>query len=75
MNADGSHQTQLTSGRFDGSPVWSPDGSRIAFSSRGLDKVGSDDYEVFIINPDGADLFQLTDSRAEDYSPTWRPAP
>ena len=34
MNADGSGQTRLTNiPGFDGEPVWSPDGSRIAFSS------------------------------------------
>ena len=34
MNADGSGQTRLTDNPADdGRPIWSPDGSRIAFAS------------------------------------------
>jgi Tol biopolymer transport system component len=33
MDADGSHLSSLTSGFADQGPVWSPDGSMIAFKS------------------------------------------
>lgn len=33
MALPGGTTTRLTSGRFDGGPVWSPDGSRLAFAS------------------------------------------
>jgi Tol biopolymer transport system component len=36
----------------DWSPVWSPDGERIAFVS---DRYG--DYEIFVMNADGTDVY------------------
>src|SRR6267142_6508661 len=48
-------------------PRWSPDGKRIAFSSR---RTG--DYEVWVINRDGSGLQQLTQSHGGHYSP-WSP--
>jgi uncharacterized repeat protein (TIGR01451 family) len=72
MNADGSGQTQLTrSPDFDGGPTWSPDGSRIAFTS-------SRDYatlrtEVYVMNADSSGQTNLTRSPKEDGDPDWSP--
>ena len=53
---------------MDGRPVWSPDGSRIAFES---DRDG--DGEIYTMNPDGSGAVQLTrQSVAEDYNPDWQ---
>ena len=52
-------------------PAWSPDGSRVAFVAPG---VGPDHRpDIFIINADGSDLFNLTNHPAEDYQPSWSP--
>jgi TolB protein len=67
MNADGSNAVPLT--RLTASnnqrPVWSPDGSRVAFdSSRALD--GSDNlnlnqtFNIWVMNADGSGAFPLT---------------
>jgi Tol biopolymer transport system component len=48
-------------------PRWSPDGNRVAFSSR---RTGN--YEIWIINRDGSGLRQLTQSQGGHYSP-WSP--
>ena len=48
-------------------PRWSPDGNRIAISSR---RTGA--YEVWVINRDGSGLQQLTQSHGGHYSP-WSP--
>ncbi len=67
MNADGSGQTQLTSGAFASAPAWSPDGSKIAF-------MATDDgnEEIYLMNPDGSGIAQLTHTGLAE-SPAWSP--
>ena len=74
MDADGSDVTQLTNQTGDrhgvfGSPAWSPDGQRIAFSS--ADENGN--YDIYVMNADGSDLTRITDHSAGDYDPFWSP--
>jgi Tol biopolymer transport system component len=61
-------------------PVWSPDGTRIAFSSSSEQHVPEHDKEsysgskIFVVDSDGSDLRQLTNSGvANDRSPRWSP--
>ncbi|MFN0198216.1 MAG: TolB family protein [Planctomycetaceae bacterium] len=51
-----------------GQPCWSPDGSRIAFSSS---HAGNQD--VYTIKPDGSELIRLTDSPRSDFRPVYAP--
>jgi Tol biopolymer transport system component len=57
MDADGKHQTRLTdtTANDDSNPVWSPDGSRIAFFS---DRRGNG-YEIYLMNADGSNQHPL----------------
>jgi TolB protein len=57
MDADGSDQKLLVGNDcpFYDSPEWSPDGSKIAFSSAYYSS-----YNIFTINPDGSGLKNLT---------------
>ena len=68
MSADGSAQTRLTDNpAFDRSPVWSPDGKRIAFvSDRDMN------MEIYVMNADGSGQANLTNDPAHDTSPAWR---
>lgn len=69
MNADGSDQHAVTTGpAADQGPVWSPDGTRIAFMS---DRDG--DAEIFTMAADGTDVRQLTRNAAFDMYPVWGP--
>jgi len=52
----------------DGDPCWSPDGTRIAFNS-----YRNGQYDIYIMNADGSNLIQLTESVDEDSMPSWSP--
>jgi Tol biopolymer transport system component len=60
MNPDGSHVSQIThppKGWADDSPVWSPDGTKVAFYRQSSD----DSYSwIMVVNPDTGDARKVT---------------
>jgi TolB protein len=50
-------------------PVFSPDGTRIAFTSNRYDN----NLEIYVMNVDGSGLRRLTNHPAADAVPTWAP--
>ncbi len=68
VNADGSNPTQLTDILAYGS-AWSPDGTKIIFGGP-----GSGAADLFVINPDGSGLTNITNtSGTYESSPSWQP--
>lgn len=69
MNADGTNQVNLTNDpAADQGPVWSPDGTKIAFDS------GRDgDEEVWVMNADGSNLTNVTNNSVGDSPSSWSP--
>ena len=60
------------------SPVWSPDGTRIAFDTQRDSfppkEVGiGPEFEIHIINADGSGDTRLTNNTQEDRFPAWAP--
>jgi Tol biopolymer transport system component len=71
MRADGSHVRRLTdSPGLDEGPEFSPDGTKIAFSS---DRDGQ--QEIYVMDADGSNPRRLTDNPARDESPDWQGLP
>jgi Tol biopolymer transport system component len=71
MNADGSSQRRLTNNdRYDDQPVWSPDGTRLAFTSKRLDSFARD---IFVYDLEDGSLHQLTDAPDSFIWPRWSP--
>jgi Tol biopolymer transport system component len=72
LHTDGTEARLTSQPGADVLPVWSPDGSRLAFSlSRRQDKEGS--LDIWVMNADGGDLVQLTDHRGDDRRAVWSP--
>src|SRR5918993_991140 len=67
MNADGSGLVDLTGCCADEwAPAFSPDGSRIAFTSN---RTG--DAEIYVMDADGTDVRRVTSSPAQDFDPAF----
>ena len=74
MNADGSGQRQVTRlGGANFAPFFTPDGTRIIFSSN-YRNPRSRNFDLFLIGTDGTGLEQITTNPDFDVLPQYRPA-
>jgi Tol biopolymer transport system component len=72
MNADGSNQTRVADFQADtmGRPVWSPDGSMLAFDLYFTDQT----WDIYAVNSDGSGLANLAgDLNRDETDPVWAP--
>jgi Tol biopolymer transport system component len=70
IGSNGTGETNITQiARGNDSPSWSPDGTKIAFSSN-----RDGNWEIYVMNADGSGVTRLTTNRsADDASPAWSP--
>ncbi|MCH8010806.1 MAG: PD40 domain-containing protein [Candidatus Marinimicrobia bacterium] len=66
MRRDGTEKTQLTFEMLDRESVWSPDGEKIVFWS-----YRSGNADVWVMNADGSNPINLTDSEFGEWHPSW----
>jgi Tol biopolymer transport system component len=72
MNADGNGgKKRLTNNLVDDvNPTWSPDGTRIAFTSS-----RDGDQDIWRMRPNGSNKTKLTFNTVMDRGPDWQPLP
>ena len=70
VNPNGGELTNLTntSEVSEHNPIWSPDGTRLAFE-RSL----QDGVEIYVMVTGGSSVARVTDSPADNADPTWSP--
>ena len=76
MNADGTNPLNLTNSpdASESGPVWSPDGTRIAYVRSHYYPNGFTYNDIYVMNADGSDRTNLTrTSENDEFSPTWSP--
>jgi TolB protein len=69
MDANGDDVRQLTDNDVtDYLPVWSPDGSKIAFSS-----FRKGNWDTYVMDTSGRNVRRLTDDPGKDWATAWSP--
>ena len=69
IQLNGENRKNLTNHPADDiEPDWSPDGTKIAFSSN-----RDGDYEIWIMDADGSSLMKVTDTVENEFDPRWSP--
>ena len=58
-------------GTDSGTPVWSPDGSRIAFAMTPLGATDPNESDIYVMRPDGTGARRLTETPGDDSHPHW----
>ena len=62
---------------FDADPAWSPDGTKIAFSSNrdsgDTGDIYADTGDIYVMNTDGTNVQPITSDPAHDGNPAWSP--
>ena len=70
--AKGGIPVRLTNtAEYEWSPTWSPDGRYIAFTS--LRDHVDENYQVYIMAPDGSNQTRVTNDQGDDIIPRWWP--
>ena len=80
MDTDGSNKVNVSdpgaaraATAWDGSPTWSPDGTRIAFARFDYSGASGQTGDIWAVDADGSNLVQLTKTTPQESNPFWSP--
>jgi Tol biopolymer transport system component len=75
MNADGSGLRKIAADpALDREPAWSPDGSKIAFTSNRDAPVAANSYDIYVTNANGTGKpIRITNQPGNESDPNWSP--
>ena len=76
MRPNGGDPVNLTADSVaaDAEPSWRPDGRKLAFISNRVTATNPEgDFEIFVMNANGAGVRQLTANTLDDEFPSWSP--
>jgi len=69
VNIDGTDEREILPVSFEiDSPVWGPDGTKIAISDN-----RSGNWDIFLVDTNGSNERQLTDDIKDEWNPSWSP--
>ena len=69
IDSDGANKTQLTTSGTDWDAVWSPDGTRVAFTSTRA----AGNMDIYVMDADGTNQTRLTTEAGNDLYAAWSP--
>ena len=72
IDGDGSNEKPIINREFydEGYPSWSPNGTKIVFSSYSY---VNGNYDIYTMNIDGSNLTNITNTQSYDMMPSWSP--
>ncbi len=68
VDSSGGTPELLTSVGINSRPVFSPDGTKIAFASN-----RDGDFDIYVMNADGSNVEQVTNMAFNEFDPSWQP--
>ena len=71
LNSDGTNDHAVTTSPYDGSPVVSPDGTKIAFTRQLVPPDGNGEQVLMVVSSDGTGLQQLSQAGASTAPVQW----
>jgi Tol biopolymer transport system component len=72
IDRNGGETTNLTASNLpEGQIAWSPDGNWILYTAQTQEQLFANNYDLYIVHPDGSDRQKITANVGDDMNPFW----